>query len=87
MLEQEAHLALDKLISEISTSNFKRIPHIKNRLVAITGRVQKVAFSKLSTTVVYLFRIYTSITFLIELSFFLLHFVRACLVEYLWLLV
>lgn len=41
-LEQEAHPALDKLTSKISTLNLDRVRHIKSRLVAITGRVQKV---------------------------------------------
>ncbi|KAK6916312.1 hypothetical protein RJ641_019173 [Dillenia turbinata] len=41
-LEQEAHLALDKLTSKISTLNLERVRQIKSRLVAITGRVQKV---------------------------------------------
>ncbi|KAG6383651.1 hypothetical protein SASPL_156584 [Salvia splendens] len=40
-LEQEAHPALDKLTSKISTLNLDRVRHIKSRLVAITGRVQK----------------------------------------------
>jgi hypothetical protein len=41
-LEQEAHPALDKLTSNISTLNLERVRQIKSRLVAITGRVQKV---------------------------------------------
>ncbi|GAB2292115.1 Magnesium transporter MRS2-3 [Dionaea muscipula] len=41
-LEQEAHPALDKLTSQISTLNLERVRQIKSRLVAITGRVQKV---------------------------------------------
>ncbi|XP_020979322.1 magnesium transporter MRS2-3 [Arachis ipaensis] len=41
-LEQEAHPALDKLTSKISTLNLERVHQIKSRLVAITGRVQKV---------------------------------------------
>ncbi|WOG82555.1 hypothetical protein DCAR_0101720 [Daucus carota subsp. sativus] len=41
-LEQEAHPALDKLTSHISTLNLDRVRQIKSRLVAITGRVQKV---------------------------------------------
>ncbi|XP_076942141.1 magnesium transporter MRS2-3-like [Bidens hawaiensis] len=41
-LEQEAHPALDKLTSKISTLNLERIRQIKSRLVAITGCVQKV---------------------------------------------
>ncbi|KAH6797427.1 magnesium transporter 4 [Perilla frutescens var. hirtella] len=41
-LEQEAHPALDKLTSKISTLNLDRVRHIKSRLVTITGRVQKV---------------------------------------------
>ncbi|GMQ01170.1 hypothetical protein CsSME_00047899 [Camellia sinensis var. sinensis] len=42
-LEQEAHPALDKLTSKISTLNLERVRQIKSRLVAITGRVQKVS--------------------------------------------
>ncbi|XP_062177320.1 magnesium transporter MRS2-3-like isoform X2 [Alnus glutinosa] len=41
-LEQEANLALDKLTSVITTLNLERVRQIKSRLVAITGRVQKV---------------------------------------------
>ncbi|XP_010691547.2 magnesium transporter MRS2-3 [Beta vulgaris subsp. vulgaris] len=41
-LEQEAHPALDKLTSKISTLNLERVRQIKSRLVALTGRVQKV---------------------------------------------
>ncbi|XP_050262715.1 magnesium transporter MRS2-3-like isoform X4 [Quercus robur] len=41
-LEKEAHPALDKLTSSISTLNLERVRQIKSRLVAITGRVQKV---------------------------------------------
>ncbi|GMH16419.1 hypothetical protein Nepgr_018260 [Nepenthes gracilis] len=41
-LEQEAHPALDKLTSKISTLNLERVRQIKSRLVLITGRVQKV---------------------------------------------
>ncbi|KAK4563410.1 hypothetical protein RGQ29_005790 [Quercus rubra] len=41
-LEKEAHPALDKLTSGISTLNLERVRQIKSRLVAITGRVQKV---------------------------------------------
>lgn len=41
-LEQEAHPALDKLTSKISTLNLERVRQIKSRLVAMTGRVQKV---------------------------------------------
>lgn len=41
-LEEEAHPALDKLTSKISTLNLERVRQIKSRLVAITGRVQKV---------------------------------------------
>ncbi|CAN6685495.1 unnamed protein product [Malus baccata var. baccata] len=41
-LEQEAHPALDKLTSKISTLNLERVRQLKSRLVAITGRVQKV---------------------------------------------
>jgi hypothetical protein len=43
-LEQEANLALDKLTSMISTLNLERVRQIKSRLVAITGRVQKVDY-------------------------------------------
>ncbi|XP_050108891.1 magnesium transporter MRS2-3-like [Malus sylvestris] len=41
-LEQKAHPALDKLTSKISTLNLEHVRQIKSRLVAITGRVQKV---------------------------------------------
>ncbi|ESQ53211.1 hypothetical protein EUTSA_v10027315mg [Eutrema salsugineum] len=41
-LELEAHLALDKLTSKISTFNLEQVLQIKTRLVNITGRVQKV---------------------------------------------
>ncbi|XP_009111645.1 magnesium transporter MRS2-3 [Brassica rapa] len=41
-LELEAHPALDKLTIKISTLNLERVRQIKSRLVAITGRVQKV---------------------------------------------
>lgn len=41
-LEQETHPALDKLTSKVSTLNLERVRQIKSRLVAITGRVQKV---------------------------------------------
>ncbi|KAK4437144.1 Magnesium transporter MRS2-3 [Sesamum alatum] len=41
-LEQEAHPALDKLTSKISTLNLERVRQIKSRLVAMAGRVQKV---------------------------------------------
>ncbi|KAG6571913.1 Magnesium transporter MRS2-3, partial [Cucurbita argyrosperma subsp. sororia] len=40
-LELEAHPALDKLTTKISTLNLERVRQIKSRLVAITGRVQK----------------------------------------------
>jgi hypothetical protein len=43
-LEEEANLALDKLTSMISTLNLERVRQIKSRLVAITGRVQKVDY-------------------------------------------
>ena len=46
-LEQEAHPALDKLTSKISTLNLERVRQIKSRLVAITGRVQKVEYFKI----------------------------------------
>ncbi|CAJ2676779.1 unnamed protein product [Trifolium pratense] len=42
-LEEEAYPALDELTSEISTLNLERVKLIKNRLVALSGRVQKVA--------------------------------------------
>nr|CAB3479184.1 unnamed protein product [Digitaria exilis] len=41
-LEQEAYPALDELTSKISTLNLERVRQIKSRLVAISGRVQKV---------------------------------------------
>ncbi|KAL9994298.1 putative magnesium transporter MRS2 [Helianthus debilis subsp. tardiflorus] len=41
-LEEEAHPALDKLTTKISTLNLERVRQIKSRLVDITGRVQKV---------------------------------------------
>ncbi|KAK9673213.1 hypothetical protein RND81_12G153500 [Saponaria officinalis] len=41
-LEQEAYPALDELSSHISTLNLERVRQIKSRLVAISGRVQKV---------------------------------------------
>ncbi|KAE8736174.1 hypothetical protein F3Y22_tig00000132pilonHSYRG00076 [Hibiscus syriacus] len=41
-LELEAHPALDKLTSKISTLNLERVHQIKSRLVAITGSIQKV---------------------------------------------
>ncbi|KAJ6816536.1 magnesium transporter MRS2-3 [Iris pallida] len=41
-LEKEAHPALDKLTSQISTLNLEHVRQIKSRLVAISGRVQKV---------------------------------------------
>lgn len=41
-LEEEAYPALDELTSKISTLNLERVRQIKSRLVAITGRVQKV---------------------------------------------
>ncbi|GAB2287213.1 hypothetical protein Dimus_021594 [Dionaea muscipula] len=41
-LEQEAYPALDELTSQISTLNLERVRQIKSRLVAISGRVQKV---------------------------------------------
>lgn len=41
-LELETHPALDKLTSKVSTLNLERVRQIKSRLVAITGRVQKV---------------------------------------------
>ncbi|OVA03964.1 Magnesium transporter MRS2/LPE10 [Macleaya cordata] len=41
-LELEAHPALDKLASKISTLNLERVRQIKSRLLMISGRVQKV---------------------------------------------
>ncbi|XP_078434114.1 magnesium transporter 4 isoform X2 [Wolffia australiana] len=41
-LEREAYPALDELTSKISTLNLERVRLIKNRLVTISGRVQKV---------------------------------------------
>ncbi|KAK6912712.1 hypothetical protein RJ641_022313 [Dillenia turbinata] len=41
-LEKEAYLALDDLTSKISTLNLERVRQIKSRLVAMSGRVQKV---------------------------------------------
>ncbi|WOH07074.1 hypothetical protein DCAR_0626503 [Daucus carota subsp. sativus] len=41
-LEDEAYPALDELTSQISTLNLERVRQIKSRLVAISGRVQKV---------------------------------------------
>ncbi|XP_030462818.1 magnesium transporter MRS2-F-like [Syzygium oleosum] len=41
-LEEEAYPALDELTSKISTLNLDRVRQIKSRLVAISGRVQKV---------------------------------------------
>ena len=43
-LEQEAYPALDQLTSQISTLILDRVRQIKSRLVAISGRVQKVIF-------------------------------------------
>ncbi|KAK7318396.1 hypothetical protein RJT34_03096 [Clitoria ternatea] len=42
-LEEEAYPALDELTSELSTLNLERVRQIKSRLVALSGRVQKVA--------------------------------------------
>ncbi|GLJ49974.1 hypothetical protein SUGI_1062840 [Cryptomeria japonica] len=42
VLEEEAYPALDELTSKISTLNLERVRQIKSRLVAISGRVQKV---------------------------------------------
>jgi hypothetical protein len=44
-LEREAYPALDELTSKISTLNLERVRQIKSRLVAISGRVQKVLTS------------------------------------------
>nr|CAB3487061.1 unnamed protein product [Digitaria exilis] len=41
-LEEEAYPALDELSSKVSTLNLERVRQIKSRLVAISGRVQKV---------------------------------------------
>lgn len=41
-LEEEAYPALDELTSQISTLNLERVRQIKSRLVALSGRVQKV---------------------------------------------
>uniref|UniRef100_A0A6N2NKR5 Magnesium transporter n=1 Tax=Salix viminalis TaxID=40686 RepID=A0A6N2NKR5_SALVM len=41
-LEEEAYPALDELTSKISTLNLERVRQIKSRLVALSGRVQKV---------------------------------------------
>ncbi|TKW04410.1 hypothetical protein SEVIR_7G107500v4 [Setaria viridis] len=41
-LEKEAYPALDELSSNVSTLNLERVRQIKSRLVAISGRVQKV---------------------------------------------
>ncbi|KAG6529497.1 magnesium transporter MRS2-F-like isoform X1 [Zingiber officinale] len=41
-LEKEAYPALDELTSKISTLNLERVRQIKSRLVALSGRVQKV---------------------------------------------
>ncbi|KAF3529392.1 hypothetical protein DY000_02042347 [Brassica cretica] len=48
-LELEAHPALDKLTIKISTLNLERVRQIKSRLVAITGRVQKVFRAEVSS--------------------------------------
>ncbi|TKY48036.1 Magnesium transporter MRS2-F [Spatholobus suberectus] len=42
-LEIEAYPALDELTSQLSTLNLERVRQIKSRLVAVSGRVQKVA--------------------------------------------
>ncbi|KAG8082009.1 hypothetical protein GUJ93_ZPchr0014g47272 [Zizania palustris] len=41
-LEKEAYPALDELTSKVSALNLERVRQIKSRLVAISGRVQKV---------------------------------------------
>ncbi|RCV28301.1 hypothetical protein SETIT_5G394800v2 [Setaria italica] len=41
-LEKEAYPALDELTSKVSRLNLEHVRHIKNRLVALSGRVQKV---------------------------------------------
>lgn len=47
-LEEEAYPALDELTSQISTLNLERVRQIKSRLVALSGRVQKVYSHTLS---------------------------------------
>ncbi|ONK71000.1 uncharacterized protein A4U43_C04F3690 [Asparagus officinalis] len=42
-LEKEAYPALDELTSKLSTLNLERVRQLKSRLVAISGRVQKVS--------------------------------------------
>ncbi|RDX60725.1 Magnesium transporter MRS2-F, partial [Mucuna pruriens] len=42
-LEEEAYPALDELTSQVSTLNLERVRQIKSRLVALSGRVHKVA--------------------------------------------
>ncbi|XP_057424754.1 magnesium transporter MRS2-3-like isoform X2 [Lotus japonicus] len=42
ILEQEAHNALDKLTTKISTLNLEYVRQIKSRLVALTSRAQRV---------------------------------------------
>ncbi|KAL2332504.1 hypothetical protein Fmac_020085 [Flemingia macrophylla] len=42
-LEKEAYPALDELTSQLSTLNLERVRQIKSRLVALSGRVQKIA--------------------------------------------
>ncbi|XP_004503914.2 magnesium transporter MRS2-F-like isoform X2 [Cicer arietinum] len=42
-LEEETYPALDELTSKISSLNLDRVRHIKNRLVTLSGRVQKIA--------------------------------------------
>ncbi|KAK7399337.1 hypothetical protein VNO78_10519 [Psophocarpus tetragonolobus] len=42
-LEEEAYPALDELTSHLCTLNLERVRQIKSRLVALSGRVQKVA--------------------------------------------
>jgi hypothetical protein len=56
-LEDEAYPALDELTSEISTLNLERVRLIKNRLVALSGRVQKVNNSRAQTPC-YQFRLF-----------------------------
>nr|CAD1822880.1 unnamed protein product [Ananas comosus var. bracteatus] len=41
-LEKEAYPALDELTTKVSTLNLENVRQLKSRLVAITGRVQKV---------------------------------------------
>lgn len=53
-LEEEAYPALDELTSKVSTLNLERVRQIKSRLVAISGRVQKVKIMCCYTTIAFL---------------------------------